>query len=539
MLDRLVRIGGTGGLAALTYAVVGRTLSFRLGQARDANPADGADSLRRIDWSGLGFAAAWSLAVLALFWGRLINHDTGWYLVATRKWVEGAGLYTTLMEVNPPLNFYLTLPAIRTADLFGVSDGNGQFLILALALFVILTWCRAIIRDEIDLAPPRGSLLLVAIAVALVVPALSDFGQREHLLVMLAMPWILGQMAPESAPGGRRAARAAVAAVGICLKPHFVLFPVAATVAEMVSRRSLRPVLSVSNLVFLAAGLGYVAFVALWHPAYFTQMVPIARAIYGAYGSSLATVLFYLRIELLLALLPMLVVLSRPRAYRGAGLFAALALAGLGTYLAQSTGFTYHSIPFRAFAFLAACMIVLRAPRPGAAALVAGVAATALAWHDARRIQYRNLAALEIAEVAQEMGGAHSLMVLTPHVSAGPAAAMASGATWVSRYPANWLVPGAVNRLAATDCRTEARLCAGLEAIADRNRKDNIADIAAAHPDLLVFDRRSGYFDRPDFSWPAFMEKDPGWAPLFGDYMKVRTTERFEYYRYRPAAPGR
>ena len=39
-------------------------------------------------------------------WGQTINHDTAWYLYATRAWLDGAQLYVDIVEVNPPLSFY-------------------------------------------------------------------------------------------------------------------------------------------------------------------------------------------------------------------------------------------------------------------------------------------------------------------------------------------------------------------------------------------------------------------------------------------------
>ena len=486
------------------------------------------------DWLGLGVSGALALAILALFWGRMINHDTAWYLIATRDWLGGAALYTHLIEVNPPLNFYLTLPAIGLADLFGISDTNGEYLAVTLLIFLILHWCSAIAREELGFSPAQGALLLGGIAVALVLPALNNLGQREQVMVILTLPWLLGEIAPVSAPPRRQIARASVAALGICLKPHFVVFPLAVTLLMILRRRSLLPLFSVANLTFLVVGLGYIGFVALVHPAYLSQIVPVARQIYGAYGTSFDIVFYKIGLEILLVLLPALVALSlRPR-QTGAGLFAVMALAGLGSYFLQGTGFEYHAIPFRSFALIACCLLVLRSPRSNSMLIAAGIGAAGLMVLNIERGFYRNSAAQEIARMAEDLGKVDSLMVLSPHVYTGPSAAIASGAAWVSRYPANWLVPGALNRLENTDCTSEPETCARLDAIATMNRTDNLADITATHPDLLVFDRRSGYFDKPGFSWEAFMAQDPAWSGVFDEYTEVGKSERFTFYQYTP-----
>ncbi|MEZ5870179.1 MAG: hypothetical protein R3D46_17950 [Defluviimonas denitrificans] len=39
----------------------------------------------------------------------------------TRDWLEGARLYVDIFEVNPPLNFYLTVPPLILSDLTGMT----------------------------------------------------------------------------------------------------------------------------------------------------------------------------------------------------------------------------------------------------------------------------------------------------------------------------------------------------------------------------------------------------------------------------------
>mgnify|MGYP005843857041 CR=1 FL=1 len=484
---------------------------------------------RRADTTGLLVAGAVAVAVTAFFWGRMINHDTAWYLLATRDWLAGAGLYTDISEVNPPLNFYLTLPALGLADLFGVSDTNGQYLVLGLLIFTSLAWSGAFLRDGLALSPLRHAVLVAGLGAAMVLPALGHFGQREQILVILAMPWAVGQL---GGAGGRSAIpRAAFAAVGVCLKPHFLLLPIAVTLWRIAVTRSLRPILSAENLTFVAVGAAYVVYVALIHPAYFTDIVPMARAVYGAYGAPLGLVIAVIRFRLALLAGVVLVIALSAGAGRGAMPLWALSAAGLGVYLAQGTGFGYHTIPFLAFGMAACIVMIVTAPRFGAVVVAAALAFALLADDAIRRGPYRNSAAQQIAGVAGQIADLRSLMVLTPHVYAGPPAAIAAGADWASSYSSNWLVPGAVNRLARADCGAAPDLCDRLRDIAARNRSDNLDDIETHAPELLVIDRRSGYFDRRGFDWLAFMNEDPRWAGLFAAYEPFGVMGRFAYYR--------
>jgi putative flippase GtrA len=491
----------------------------------------GETTPRRTDTIGLLAAVAIAAAVTAFFWGRMINHDTAWYLLATRDWLAGAGLYTDISEVNPPLNFYLTLPALGFADLFGISDTNGQYLVLGLLIFASLAWSAAILREALGLSPLRHAVLVAGLGAAMVLPALGQFGQREQILVIFAMPWAVGHLGPER----RHAAipRAALAAVGVCLKPHFLLLPIAVTLWRVVVTRSLRQIFSADNLTFLGVGAAYVGYVALIHPAYFTDIVPMARDVYGAYGAPLGLVIAAIWFRLALLAIVVLVIVSSGGAEHRAMPLWVLSAAGVGVYLLQGTGFGYHTIPFVAFGMAACIVMIVTAPRISAPVMAAVLAFALLADGAIRRGPYHNRAAQQIARFASEVFDLRNLMVLTSNVHAGPPAAIAAGADWASSYSSNWLVPGAVNRLAATDCGAAPDLCERLRGIAARNRSDNLDDIEAHAPELLVIDRRSAYFDSRGFDWLAFMGEDPRWDQLISAYEPMPATGRFAYYRRR------
>lgn len=489
-------------------------------------------------YGGLGLGAAvgsvLAIALLVIFWDRPVNHDIAWFLFATRDWLAGAELYVDLVEVNPPLNFYLTVPALVLADLFGISDTNGQYLAVALLLFASLLWSGAILGSAFDFTYPRQALLLLGIGMAVVLPSLNGVGQREQVMVLCFMPWALRVASPLGASTGELVRSAGFAAIGMCLKPYFVLFPLAVTLLDCLQSRSLRPVFSPSNLVFLVAGLAYLAFVRVVHPAYLSDIVGFGLEVYGAYGKSFADTLSGIRAAPGLLLLLVAVSLRGQAMTRQASVFAVLSIAGLLTYLLQGTGFSYHKAPFSAFGMIMALFILIQATHLTAPAVLAAGVLAFLTNGGIQQGFYRNEAVPEIMRTTRGMGPFNGVMTISSHVYTGPPVAIALGTDWVSSYPANWLVPDAINRLSRMDCSSHADTCDRLRDIAARNRSDNIADIARARPDLLIVDRNSGYFDRPGFDWLGFMAKDPGWEKVFADYRQVASSERFLYFRRQP-----
>jgi putative flippase GtrA len=481
--------------------------------------------------SDLGVILGLASTVLLVFWNEPVNHDIAWYLFATRNWLSGTELYSVIVEVNPPLNFYLTVPAIEIADVLGISDSRGHYLAIITLLVLSLFWTAMILRTNSALDTRRRVLLLAGTGLAVLLPSLNGFGQREQIMVLCLFPWAFGEAVSQQASRGQRAARAIFASVGICLKPHFVLFPIAVAVLNCVRVRSARPILAMENLIYLAVGASYVAFVYTVHPAYLSDIVPIALEVYQAYGTSFRQVLSGMAAPVGMIILTTAIYWRQGSASRSTSVFLALACGGLLSYFLQGTGFSYHKVPFLTFSAIACYFMMIETPPGTVQHRLAAVIVLAIGGLGLAQGFYRNNATAEVVSTVLPFGKVDGLLTLSSHVYTGPPVAIALGTDWLGSYPANWLVPGAINRLAAIDCASDREACATLSAILDQNRSAIIADIAGSHPELIIVDRSSGYFDEPGFDWLGFMAEDPDWAHEFAAYKKLAVSGRFLYFR--------
>lgn len=483
-------------------------------------------------------AAAVATTLLALLWGRTINHDTAWYLISTRRWLEGARLYVDLWEVNPPLASYLTAPAIWLADALGIGDVNAQYAVIAALTGVSLFWSWSVLIDRVPLGPVRRALAFAGLGLVLILPALSLVAQREHFLMLLVMPWFLAELPGPAGPLPGRIARAAAAAVGLCLKPYFLAIPLGVALWQMGRTRSLRPLATVEMLVMLGLGLAYVAAAVMLHPEYFTETIPTAREVYASLGSSTGTVLARLA-AWTAPVLPFLLLLVREgRRAPLPGLLVAGMAAGFVAYLVQWKGFDYHTLPFETFVLLAVLWVLLHVDRvtPLAAAAALSAATSVVVLLD--RGTYDDWIRAHLDAAIGEAPAPRSLFAATTGMEAGPLLALRLGAEWASRYPHNWPVSGAVHGLVDTDCRAEPDRCADFRAILERTREHNIDDIERWRAEMIVIDKRRGFIDRDGFSWYDYFEESPRWKPLLAGYRLTGSTPSFDVWTRRATAGG-
>ncbi|MEO1676887.1 MAG: GtrA family protein [Pseudomonadota bacterium] len=475
-------------------------------------------------WAGILLAVAAGAAAFVTLRGQAVNHDTAWYLVATRTWLDGASLYDGIMEINPPLAFYLTVPVIWLADGLGLSDPLALNLWLSGLTAISLLWIWVALAP---LPSAQRMALVGAIGAALMLTLRLDAGQRDHMLMILALPWLMGWIAaPGGGQGPAAVARAAVAALGICLKPHFLILPLALTSVECVRARSLSPVFAPGNLTIAGLGAAYVGAVALFHTAWFTEVVPMGALVYHAYGNTTLGLVLEARPVWALAALAVLWPIRHSRA----GLvMCTLVVAGLVSILAQGKGFGYHAIPL-VVAMAGAFGLAIARDDLWWMRSLAAVGALVLGVSVGAQGRAENPIA-ELAHHVEEAGPKPVIMSLATDLWVGFPLVLETGAVWASRYPTLWLVPGALDRLSNTDCVVDPETCARLESILDRSRQDTLDDIAEQAPDLLLVDTRHRHHLAMRIDHLGLLRQDPRAEALLAPYEKVDEMRGLQVWR--------
>jgi hypothetical protein len=476
------------------------------------------------------------IAAAALFYPQYsLNHDASWYLISTQMFLDGGALYSDIFEINPPLAFYITIPPVALAGLLGSNPATAYFLYcIAIGLSSAL-WCRKVLSKS-DFGAGQKVGLFMAVLIILFVLPISEFGQREHLMLLFAMPFFLAQIFRERAPGigiMHHALLGAIGAVGLLLKPYFLVIPAGIAVMRLAQERDLKIFYDPGMLALAAMSFAYLGFIAIAHPAYLAEVVPIATAVYANYGMGAEAVL--MRGELAaLALIALAGWYYRAIWECSFGLLAAGVVAAAASYLLQFKGWNYQVLPLSAFLFLTAAVLFLRKPdiaRKNVVAMAALVlVALVTVGVQIARGPYQSRSTDAFGQFVTSEG--QSIMVLSTNVSAAfPFVNEVSG-RWASRYPAQWLVPGAHDALTFGECGSKED-CAKAREILNFARGSIIEDIERYQPSLIYVDARAqkAYFRDPDFDYLEFLADDPRFAAIEACFEKAGEALGFSVLR--------
>lgn len=294
-----------------------------------------------------------------------VSHDCAYLLEGAAKLLEGKTLYVDFVDSNPPMILYLNLIPAAVARLLG-TNAILPFSMSVFGLVAVSTWgVRRLARRLPEARGGDADLLALAwIAGAFLVWQNHDFGQREHLFILLYFPFFLMRAVRWEGGDVPRALAIVLgiaAAIGVSLKPHFAVVAVAPELYWLATRRSPRNLVAPEVLAGMGTAVAYAAHFLLLPEAarteFFGRLVPLHLAVYHVYQNPLDVVfgrdfpLFAVKVDVAAFAITASVVpflLRRPAPSGLARVARPLALvtaACFGVYLYQQTGWRYHALP--------------------------------------------------------------------------------------------------------------------------------------------------------------------------------------------------
>lgn len=210
--------------------------------------------------------------------------------------LKGKIIYRDTMEINPPLIIWLYLPWVWLAEHFAWERVVVvKMAAIALTAISVAACSRVLTISAMLNTGQRMSFIAALCGFLLLMPdSYVVFAQREHLLVVLILPYILERLPSVdrrrlSVP--LQAGIAVMAAIGFCLKPYFFLIWLAVLFYGLYSgNRAWRSLLTWGDSIILLVTLLYSLSVYLFAPEYLAQL-PILIRLYPHQGFLGETVL--------------------------------------------------------------------------------------------------------------------------------------------------------------------------------------------------------------------------------------------------------
>ena len=452
-----------------------------------------------------------------------VDSDVAWQLWIAGRMHEGAVLYRDIIEVNPPLWFWMALPIDRLATLFHLRIES--VLIVAIGCFAALSLA---LTDRLlaHLEPGRRTMLVAFSAVALLGISWVHIGQREQIVLIGTLSYsalIAARREGKPVPPHIAITVGVLAAGGFALKHYFLLIPVLLELwllsGQGRSWRLRRP----ETLAIAAVGAVYVIAVLLWAPDFLTSVVPLVRLSYDGLGAASLQDLFSPLAILGLALLAVLA--AHAKELRQAPLASALLVAAIGfttAYFIQAKGWNYHTIPLLGCASISIAALLAESRASIRLLRLAGPALLSLPlFFTAQEQRHALLPSPDLNDAVAGVPAGEAVGFLAVETAVPWSVTLQHELGYPSRYMGFWMLPSVVRNEALGS--PNPRLTAlGRQVVAE-----TVHDFTCAPPRRIIVSRpRLG---EGGFDILPFFLRDPQFTALLSHYRSIgRTT--FDVY---------
>lgn len=473
-----------------------------------------------------------TIGLLAYFTGPL-NADVSGQFWLAHSMRNGARLYTDMIEINPPLWFWMATPIDWFAETIGVRTEPVTIIVVAALVLAAVHASRHVLTHD-DVRPPTAFLVYMA-AILLIMP-LQHLEQREHLALIGSFPYLVLASVRRQGRTVHPALALLIgmgAALGLCLKPYFLAVPVLTEAWLLIAQKRGWQPIRAETIALGGAGLLYAAAIVTFTPEYLSDTVPLLVAVYEAAAAPLRTIVNAMTLSWLCMLAAILV--HRRAIWSGATpLTMAFLLGGAGfafAYVIQHKGWLYQGLPATGCFALALAAVLVEAGRPAGLArlFVPGLLIWPLAFPIAQtEMRMTRFTDIKYAFEDLREGDAFGL-VSTIGATTWPST-VNRGLRRSSRYGQFWM-------LAALDARPRDPV---VQHAARQAVRDTVLDYRCLPPKIIVFTR----FDRRPEAVSAvadpyrYFMRDPEFAALLSHYRLSKEYGMFDVYRQvAPLAP--
>lgn len=209
----------------------------------------------------------------------LLSWDLSWSLSTTQKFLASGNYVTSFMDTNPPISIYIWIPTVLLAK----STGINSILILRIMVFSLgflsLLTCHTITkRLFIKKEWMLQAALLIAISVCFFLLPTYEFGHREHLFLLLTIPYFLRVAAlaeNKNISWYHSTWIGLLAGIGFLLNIEYIILFLAVELYLIIKQKKWSVSFRIDSSIVLIMLVGYIVSIFLLTPAYISVILPL------------------------------------------------------------------------------------------------------------------------------------------------------------------------------------------------------------------------------------------------------------------------
>lgn len=304
------------------------------------------------------------LLAIAIQSHTIINWDVSYLMHASQKLTEGGTYTNDFFETNPPMILFLYIPPVILSKYLSLHlVASLRFYVFLLAggsLGLIWRLGQRIFTTQKDKV--IFCYFIVGISAAFLLLPAHEFGQREHLTIMLIFPYLLAcalRLSLQKIPLTLTIVVGILAGLGFAIKPFFLLPLCLIELGMIIYRRNIHSVFRPETITIMGVMLLYLVLVYWITPDYIYFVLPwLWDLYYAGFHTSLLQMIFQDRFLFFLVPIIFSCITWKQKNYRELKVVLLLAMVGFAvSYLWANTLWFYHILPLLTLAIALTCLL--------------------------------------------------------------------------------------------------------------------------------------------------------------------------------------
>ncbi|MFI5330656.1 MAG: hypothetical protein ACHQ2F_06430 [Desulfobaccales bacterium] len=481
-----------------------------------------------------------------------MNKDVAWLLYAAQRLLEGAKLNIDIYEINPPISVYFNLPPALLSKYLSLPaiPVFYAYMMLVICISLLLCWHLTKLLYKDYLTSRYYILVSMAFITTIWVNAHLQFGQREHITVVLLMPYLLAaivRLQRENLTLPIALAVGLLAGAGLSFKPFFLGVWILVEIYLVFSLKNLSPLWRNENLIITIFLVLFMLALFIFQSNYLKIGLLLGKY-YLPYNNGYSSVIFSKEVILWL-LTGVVICLFIKLNHNDKKAIILLYIASTGfllSALVQQKGWPNHLYPLSASCLFILLLITYQLSVKyriskkyilvGLYVIFSGLFAAGMLKMRPDTLWYANITPLpQLIPLVKDYARTEPVYALTTELTPPFPMINYTGASWPYHFASLWPLPGFYCNTSDGDRKISYHHPDSMSA-AERFFLDTvITDLQTYPPKLLLVDQ-SEYkmgFGRLNFNFLDYFSNDPRFLTFLKGYEYLKKVGTYEIYQKR------
>lgn len=427
-----------------------------------------------------------------------------------------------------------------------------RIIIYALIILSVLQ-CNQILKSIPKLYNNK-LIILILVFIFTLLPG-RDFGQREHIFLLLVMPYIFSIVRRSFGEGVYNLQSAIIgisAGIGFSLKPYFLLLPLFLEAYLFYKNRRLYLYKHMESIIIIIIFTIYVVSIFIFNRDYITRTVPYIICVYGAYNDNIINLSLKLTSIIIVFIIYWLAKDDTRFAMFGNLLLLTVICMAI-IYLVQGKGWSYHLYPFNAISLLLiiyCCSIIILRNKFMSLNIIRKTlyyfvilfiiiaVSKSLKWHIEIYKQYKSeeksLVEYNIIQFIEKQAiGFNNIYFFSTSVNPAFPVVNYSGVGWSSRFNTLWMLPAILSNKEVHGGLANETTNKKLSEIESYLFESVLADLEAQPPSLIFVDnsRYKQALGNQKFDFMEYFMKNPVFKEFMSHYKELPWVNDYQVFK--------